>query len=78
MTTDPETKWSKTWRTGLALLYGCAFGCMEFVRLSMRLAIKGKIMIYEALKVAAFIIVLVSLGMALQSLTNFIRPITWW
>ena len=34
-------------------------------------------MIRETLRVAGFIIALVLLGMALQGLTNFIRPITW-
>ena len=34
-------------------------------------------MIWEAIKVAGFIIALVLLGMALQELTQFIRPITW-
>ena len=34
-------------------------------------------MIRETLRVAGFIIALVLLGMALQGLTNFIRPIVW-
>ena len=34
-------------------------------------------MIWETLRVAGFIIALVLLGMALQGLTNFIRPIVW-